>query len=60
MSPKYLLLKIINAQKIKSTVMQIEKLLIKYRFHISKVSWNFHIPAIFNFAEIYLWNFLFS
>ena len=40
--------------------MQIEKALINDRLRVSKVSWKFCIPAIFNFAVIYQWNVLFS
>ena len=39
--------------------MQIEKALINDRLHVSKVSWQFRIPTIYNFAVIYLWNLLF-
>ena len=34
----------------KGTVMQIEKAQINDRLHVSKVSWNFRIPTIFNFT----------
>ena len=38
---------------IKGTVMQIEKALISTeRLSISKLSWKFRIPTIYNFAEI--------
>ena len=30
--------------------MQIEKALIDYRLRVSKLSWKFRIPAIYNFA----------
>ena len=36
--------------------MQIEKELKNDRLRVSKVSWKFCIPAIFNFAVIYPWN----
>ena len=35
--------------------MQIEKTLINDRLRVSKVSWKFHIPIIYNFAVIYGW-----
>ena len=44
----------------KGTVIQIEKSPIKDRLRISKVSWKFCVPTIFNFAIIYPWNLLFS
>ena len=44
----------------KGTVMQIEKVLINDRLRVSKVSWKFPIPTIYNFAVIYPWNLLFS
>ena len=44
----------------KGTVMQIEKAFINIRVRVSKVSWKFHFPAIYNFAVIYPWNLLFS
>ena len=47
-------------EKVKGTVMQIEKALINDRLHSSKVSRNFSIPTIYNFAIIYPWNLLFS
>ena len=40
--------------------MQIEKALINNRLHVSKVSWKFRSPTIYNFAVIYPWNLLFS
>ena len=46
--------------EIKGTVMQIEKALINDRLRVSKVSWKFHIPTIYNFEVIYPWNLLFS
>ena len=45
---------------IKGTVMQIEKALINDRLNVSRVSWKFHIPTIYNFAAIFTWNVLFS
>ena len=44
----------------KGTVMSTEKVLIKDSLRVSKVSWKFWIPAIYNFAVIYPWNLLFS
>ena len=44
----------------KGTVMQIEKTLINYRLHVSKVSRKFRIPSIYNFTVIYPWNMLLS
>ena len=44
----------------KGTVMQIEKSLINDRLCVSKVSWTFHIPIIYDLGLIYQWNFLFS
>ena len=48
-----------NAHKhstfIKVTVMQIEN-----RLRVSKISWKFRIPTIYNFAVIYPWNLQFS
>ena len=49
-----------GGQSIKGTVRQIEKALINDRLHVSKVSWKFRIPTIYDFAVIYLWNLLFS
>ena len=37
---------------IKGTVMQIEKALIGDRWRISKVSWKFRVPIIFNSVSI--------
>ena len=37
----------------KGTVMQIKKTMINDRSSVSKVSWNFFIPTIYNFAVIY-------
>ena len=45
---------------IKGTVMQIEKALINDRLSVSKISWKFRIPAIYNFAVICPWNLRFS
>ena len=44
----------------KGTVMQIEKPLTNTRLRVSKVSWKFRIPAIYDFAIIYPWNLLFT
>ena len=44
---------------IKGTVMQIEYALINDCLHVSKVSWKFCTPTIYNFAVIYPWNLLF-
>ena len=54
-----MILKTMDLQ-IKGTVMQIEKALINDRLCVLKVSWKFCIPAIYDFAIIYLWNLLFS
>ena len=43
----------------KGTVMQIEKALINDRLCVSKVSWKFRVPNIYNFAVIYPWSLLF-
>ena len=40
--------------------MQIERPLISGRLRVSKVSWKFRIPAIYNFAVIYRLNLIFS
>ena len=45
---------------LKRTIMQIEKALINDHSRVSKVSWRFCIPTIYNFAVIYRWNLLFS
>ena len=42
-----------NVWSIKGAVMQIEKALINDRLRVSKVSWKFCIPTIYNFAVIY-------
>ena len=44
----------------KGTFMQIEKTLINDHLGVSKVSWNFCIPTISNFAVIYQWYLPFS
>ena len=44
----------------KDTVMKIDKALINDCLRVSKVSWKFHIPTIYNFAVVYPWNLLFS
>ena len=53
-----------NAHKhstfMKVTVMQIEKALMNDRLRVSKISWKFRIPTIYNFAVIYPWNLQFS
>ena len=41
------------SDKFKGAVMQIEKALINDRLRVSKVSWKFCIPTIYNFAVIY-------
>ena len=38
--------------------MKIEETLINDHFRVSKVSWKFRIPTIFNFAVIHSWNLL--
>ena len=48
------------SDKFKGAAMQIEKALINDRLRVSKVSWKFCIPTIYNFAVIYSWNLLFS
>ena len=40
--------------------MRIEKALINDKLNVSKLSWKFRIPTIYNFSVIYPWNFLFS
>ena len=40
--------------------MQIEKALINDGLRVTKGSWEFRIPTIYNFAVIYPWNLLFS
>ena len=45
---------------IKGTVIQIEKALTNDCLHVSKVSWKFCMPTIYNFVVICLWNLLFS
>ena len=49
-----------NFRTLKGTVMQTEKALINDCSRVSKVSWKFLIPTIYNFAVIYPWNLLFS
>ena len=44
---------------LKVTVRQIEKPLINDCLRVSKISWKFCIPTIYNFAVIYPWNLLF-
>ena len=38
---------------LKGTVMQTEKALMNVRLSVSKVSWKFRIPTMYNFAAIY-------
>ena len=38
--------------------MQIEKTLINENLRVSKISWKFHIPTIYNFSVVYPWNLL--
>ena len=45
---------------IKGTVMQIKKALINDCLRVSKASWKFRIPTIYNFTVIYQWNLPFS
>ena len=45
---------------LKGAVMQLEKVLINDRLRVSKVSWKFRIPTIYNFGVIYSWNLQFS
>ena len=45
---------------LKGTVIQTKKALINDPLRVSKVSWKFRIPALYNFAVIYPWNLLFS
>ena len=40
--------------------MQIEKVSMNDYGRVSKKSWKFGIPTIYNFATIYQWNLLFS
>ena len=44
----------------KGAVMQIEKALLNDRLRVTKVSWKFRIPTIYNFAVICPLNLLFS
>ena len=39
---------------------KLKKALINDHLHVSKVSWEFRITTIYNFAVIYPWNLLFS
>ena len=39
--------------KLKGTVMQTEKPLINDRLRVSKVSWKFRVPVIYNFTVIH-------
>ena len=45
---------------IKDKVMRTEKALINDRLPVSKVSWKFRIPAMYNFTVVYPWNLLLS
>ena len=45
---------------IKGKFMQIKNEIMNNCLRVSKVSWNFRIPTIYNFAVIYPWNVLFS
>ena len=45
---------------IKGTAMQIKKALINDRLNVSKVSWKFHNPTVYNIRIIYPGNLLFS
>ena len=45
---------------VKGTVLEIEKTLVNDHLSVSKISWIFYIPTIYNFAVIYPWNLLFS
>ena len=48
------------AKVIKGIFMQIEKAQIYDCLRVSKLSWKFCFPSIYNFAVIYPWNLLFS
>ena len=50
----------VSNTQIKCTVMQTEKALINDRVCVSKMSWKFRIPTIYDFAVIYPWNLVFS
>ena len=51
---------ILNIRYLKGTVRQIENALINDHLRVSKESWKFCIPTIYNFAAIYPSNLLFS
>ena len=46
--------------KLKDAVLQIEKALVNDCLRVWKVSWKFHIPTVYGFVVICLWNLLFS
>ena len=48
------------AEVIIGSFMQIEKAHIYDCLRVSKLSWKFCVPSIYNFAVIYPWNLLFS
>ena len=41
---------------LKGTFMYIEEALINNCLRVSKVSWTFRIPTVYNFVVIYFWN----
>ena len=43
----------------KGTVVQVEKTVINVRLRVSKSSWKFRFPTIYNFSVMYQWNLLF-
>ena len=49
-----------SENEVKGIVMQIEKVLVNDRLHVSKVSWKFRNTTTYNCAVIYPWNLLFS
>ena len=56
----YNFLKLLLIMAFKSAITQIEKALINDCFRVSKASWKFRIPTIYNFAVICQWNLQFS
>ena len=42
---------------LKGIIKKTERALINDRLSVSKLSWKFYIPTIYNFAVIYPWNF---
>ena len=50
--PPYLDFNWLTYSAFKGTVMQTEKTLINDHLRVSKLSWKFHIPTIYNSAEI--------